>query len=119
MDGLLIPAMIERIATRKDRTVSITIGTQELTPARAGELLGVANKLVCVYISSKETISQKEMDQVDKINPEFPGKSQSQRIRAVLFVAWEKRSENFADFDSYYKYYTEAFIDSIKSKIDP
>jgi hypothetical protein len=118
MDGLLISAQIERVSTRKDRTVSVTLGSQELTPSKAGELMSLANKLVCVYISPKETLTQRELDQVDAINPEFPGKSQSQRIRAVLFVAWEKKPEGYAEFDGYYKFRTEAFIDKIKSEID-
>lgn len=119
MDGLMIAAQIERVSTRKDRTVSVTIGSQELSPSKAGELLAMANKLVCVYISPKETLTQKELDQVDQLNPEFPGKSQSQRIRAVLFVLWEKKSEGFKDFDSFYRFHTEAIIDNFKSKIDP
>lgn len=113
----MMAAQIERVSTRKDRTVSITLGSQELSPAKAGELLGFANKLVCVYISPKETITQRELDQTDAINPEFPGKSQSQRLRAVLFVLWEKQSEGFKDFNSFYQFKTEAIIDKIKSEI--
>ena len=119
MDGLILAAQIERVATRKDHTVSVSLGLQEMTPAKAGELMTFGSKLVCVYISPKETITQKELDQIDQLKPEFPGKSQSQRIRAVLFVAWEKKPDGFKEFDGYYKFHTEAFIDLIKSKIDP
>lgn len=119
MEGLLLSCQIERVATRKDRTVSVTLGSQEMSPAKAGELVSLANKIVCVYISPKETIKQSELDQVDQINPEFPGKTQSQRIRAVLFVLWEKKPENFKDFDSFYKFKTEAIIDHYKTLIDP
>lgn len=114
----MIAATIERVSTRKDRTVSVTIGSQELTPSKAGELLSMANKLVCVYISPKETMKQAEIDQVDQMDPEFPGRSQSQRIRNVLFVLWEKKSEGFKDFDSFYRFKTEAIIDNFKSQID-
>lgn len=88
-----------------------------MAPAKAGELLGFANQLVAVYISPKETVSQKELDQVDALDPEFGGKSQSQRLRGVLFVLWEKVPEGFKDFDSFYKHHTERIIDHIKSKI--
>lgn len=117
MNGLLLAAQIERVSTRKDRTVSITLGCQELTPARAGELMTFANQVVAVYISPKETISQKEVDQVDAVNPEFPGKSQSQRLRNVLFVLWQHAPENYKDFDVFYKHHTELIIDNIKSKL--
>ena len=35
---ILLPAQIESITTRKDKTVKITIGTQELTPADAAKI---------------------------------------------------------------------------------
>lgn len=105
------------MATRKDRTVAVTIGTQELSPSNAGQLVGYANQLVCVYISPKETVSQKEIDQVDQIDPEFGGKTQSQRLRNVLFVLWTKAPEDFKDFDSFYAHYTEKMIEHFKTKI--
>lgn len=117
MNGLLLSAQVERVATRKDRTVSVTIGTQELSPSAAGQLFELGNKLVCVYLSPKETINQKEIDQVDQINPEFPGKSQSQRLRNTLFVLWGKVPEGYTDFDAFYRFKTEAIIDHLKSKI--
>ena len=41
---ILLPAQIESIASRKDKTVRITIGTQELTPAQAAELFQLNQK---------------------------------------------------------------------------
>lgn len=119
MNGVILSAQIERVSTRKDRTVSVTLGSQELTPGKAGELLAFANQIVCVYISPKETMTQKEIDQVDQLDPEFGGKTQSQRLRGVLFVMWEKRPEGYKDFDSFYKHHTEVIIEHLKKKIDP
>lgn len=118
MDGLLIPAMVEGVSTRKDHTVKVVIATQELSPSRAGELLGFANKLVCVYISPKETISQKEKDQVDQLNPEFGNKTQSQRMRNVLYKLFEQKPEGFATFDTFYHHKTELIIDHLKTKLE-
>lgn len=117
MNGLIIAAQVESVSTRRDRTVKIVIGSQELSPANAGELMGLANKLVAVYISPKETLTQAELNQVDAIDPEFPGKSQSQRLRAVLFVLWQHAPEGYKDFDVFYKFQTEKIIDNIKSKL--
>jgi hypothetical protein len=44
-------------------------------------------------------------------------KSKSQRLRAVLFVAWKSKDEGFADFENYYASKLELFIDHVKSKI--
>jgi len=116
MNGLLISTYVENITTRKDKSVKITLGTQELSPGKAGELFTPLNNLAVTYISPKE-ISQKEIDQVDKIDPEFEGKTQSQRIRSVLFKLFSQNSEGFKDFDTFYKNKTEKYIDHLKAKI--
>jgi hypothetical protein len=116
MKGIMLPAMIENITTRKDRTVKITIGTQELSQGNAGEIFTLLNNIAVVYISPKE-IDQKEIDQVDKLDPEFEGKTQSQRIRSVLFKLFSQDAEGFKDFDAYYKNKTEKYIDHLKNKI--
>lgn len=117
MNGLLLAATVENITTRKDHTVKLTLGTQELSPGKAGDLFNLMNKTAVIYISPKE-VSQNEIDQVDQIDPEFGGKTQSQRIRNVLYLLFEKNKEGFKDFDSYYKSKTEKYIEHLKSKID-
>lgn len=118
MNGILLSSYIESISTRKDRSIKLVLGTQELSNKNAAELFGLQNKIVACYISPKETIDQKEMDQVDKLDPEFQGKTQSQRIRNTLFVLWQSKSEGYKDFDSFYKAKTEMYIEHLKSKID-
>lgn len=116
MNGLLLSTYIENITTRKDKSVKITLGTQEISQGKAGELFALLNNLAVTYISPKE-ISQKEIDQVDKIDPEFGGKTQSQRIRNVLFKLWEQNNEGFKEFDQYYRSKTELYIEHLKTKI--
>jgi len=116
MKGILLPAIIEAIQSRKDNTLKIVLGTNELSPANAGSLFGLHNKLATVYISPSE-IDQKEIDQVDKLDPELQGKTQGQRLRGVLYILFEQDHEGFNDFDSYYKHRTEKIIEHLKTKI--
>jgi hypothetical protein len=116
MNGILLPATIENITTRKDKTVKLTFGTQELSPAKAGELFDLLNSFSVVYISPK-TIGQNELDQVDKLDPEFEGKTQSQRIRGVLFKLFQQDAEGHKDFDAFYRNKTEKYIEHLKGKI--
>jgi hypothetical protein len=116
MNGIILPAYIENITTRKDKTVKITIGSQELSQGKAGELFTLLNNLAVVYISPKE-IDQKEIDQVDKLDPEMKGKTQSERIRGVLYILFTQDHEGHKDFDSFYKNKTEMYIEHLKSKI--
>lgn len=117
MNGLLISTQVENITTRKDKTVKITLGTDELSPSKAGELFTLLNQVTATYICPK-TISQNEIDQVDKLDPEFEGKTQSQRIRAVLFKLFQQEPEGFKDFDMYYRNKTEKYIEHLKTKLN-
>lgn len=116
MNGLLLSVQVESVSTRKDRTLKIVLGTQELSPSKAGELMGLMNKIAVTYISMKD-INQSEIDQVDKLDPEFGGKTQSQRMRNVLYKTFEHNSEGFKDFNSYYQAKTEQIIDHLKTKL--
>lgn len=116
MKGILLAAQIEGISTRKDRTIKIIIGTQELSPSKGGELLSLSDKIVSIYIN-EATIDQKELEQVDAIDPEFTGKTQSQRLRNVLFLNWQNESKGYKDFNAYYQSETENIINHFKLKL--
>lgn len=118
MEGILLSTYIENITTRKDKSVKLTLGTPELSPEKAGQLFQLSNALVATYLCSKG-IDKQEMDLVDKADIEMQGKSQSQRLRNVLFLNFKQNAEGFKDFDSYYKNKTEAIIEHYKAKLQP
>jgi hypothetical protein len=117
MQGTLLSCQISGIRSLKDGSISVTLETQELSPGKAGELFSLRNKLAAVYISPKEVIEQKVLDQVDAVDPEFQGKSQSQRLRNVYYKLFEQDHEGYKDFSSYYKVKTEAIITELKNNI--
>lgn len=116
MKGQLLAGIVENITTRKDRSVKVIFGTQELSPLQVGQLFQFMNQLVTVYLSPS-TIDNREIEQVDKIDPELNTKSQSQRIRNVLYLLHQQDPEGFQDFDSFYKAKTEMYIEHLKSKL--
>lgn len=116
MKGQLIAAIVENITTRKDRSVKLTFGTQELNPVEAGQLFQYMNQLVTVYLCPA-SIDNREIEQIDKLEPELNSKSQSQRIRAVLYLLHQQNNEGFKTFEEYYRSKTEKFIDHLKSKL--
>lgn len=117
MNGTLLACQVETIQTRRDGSIKIVLGTQEVSPSKGAELLGIMNKLAAVYISPKETISDVELKQVDAVDSDYEGKTQSQRIRSILYVLFTQGNDGFKTFDDYYKNKTEKFIDHLKSKI--
>lgn len=116
MKGQLLAAMVESINTRKDKSVKLILGTQELAPLEAGQLFQYMNQLVSVYLCPS-SIDNRELEQIDKVEPELNNKSQSQRIRAVLYLCHQQNSEGFKTFDEYYKAKTEKYIEHLKSKL--
>lgn len=116
MKGIILACIIDKITTLKDRSVKITLDTQELSPSKAGEIFTLMNSLATVYISPSE-ITSREMAQVDSIEPEMPGKSPSQRMRNVLFILWKQDNQGFKEFDSFYKERMETYIQELKNNI--
>ena len=115
--GILLAATVEGVQTRKDHTLSIRLGTQELSPDEGGRLLAMSGKLSAVYICEKESVPQDVLDQVDTVDVDAPGKTQSQRLRSVLYILFEQDKEGFKTFDEYYHAKTEAWITKLKTKI--
>jgi len=115
--GITLACIVENISTRKDNSVKIVLGTQELSNGNAAELFGLINRLAAIYISPKDSISQNEIDKVDSVDVEFETKSQSQRIRQVLFKLFSQDAEGHSNFDQYYHAKTEAIIKHLKNKI--
>ena len=116
--GLLWAAIVENVSTRRDGTLKITFGCQEMSSGKSGELVSMQNKVVALYISSKETIPQSVLDQVDQADIDLPGKTKSQRQRNVLYRIWELDKEGHKTFESYYAAKMEAHISELKQHLE-
>ena len=115
---IVVAATIEAIATRKDTTLKIVLGTQELSPEKAGELFHLQNKLAYVAIK-EENFTNEEEDlikdlRVDEINTKSPSK----RLRAVMYLNWKQDPEGHAEFSGYYLHHMENLINKYKSNLD-
>lgn len=118
---IILKSQVEAIASRKDNTLKITLGTQELSPKDCGEMFGLMNKLCTVGIAANDLEKEDiETLQSAKLNIEdVPnGKSPSQRLRGVLFVYWQQHETGFTDFNQFYADYMEKKINQIKSKLE-
>lgn len=115
---MLLAAIVENVSTRRDGTLKITLGCQELSSSKSGELVSMQNKTIGIYLSVKESVPQKVMDMVDAVDVDMPGKTKSQRQRAVLYRIWELQREGHKTFESYYAQKMEEHINSLKSVLD-
>ncbi len=115
---LTIAAQIEGIATRKDRTILIRLGTQELSPGNAAELLGMGSALCYVAIKT-EDFGVEELEKLEAYESEMgkPGKTLSKRLRDVLFRYWEEDQQGYTDFPAFYLAKMEKIIGHYKAKL--
>lgn len=117
MSGILFAAQVESLRSRKDKTISITLGTQELNPEKAGELFATNGHVVACYLSVKEHISEVEKQDIDSIEPTPQGKTPSQRMRNVLYRMWEQDNEGYTDKNLHYLYWMDKIIEGLKLKL--
>ena len=118
--GIAIHSTIESVQTRKDKTLKITIGSQELDGKQMAELMSLNQTLAICYISEK-SISNEEKQAIDNVTVEAPkdfGKSPSQRMRNVMYKVWETTPTGVDNFDNYYDQQMERVIEHYKEKIE-
>jgi len=75
---------------------------------------------VLYFRPGDESMSDEEVDVLDSVDVDVydKPKTQSQRIRNVLYKMYESNDEGFEDFKKFYQHYTEKIISHLKTKID-
>ncbi len=108
-------AIIDGVSKKKDGTLSIKLGTQELGPEETSKIFEMGNRQVWIGIA--ETAITK-LDIPEEMT-EFPNdKSLSERLRGVLYVYWNEKTDKTQSFDEFRKVYMEKIIGNIKDKLD-
>ena len=78
---ILLPAQIEGIQSRKDKTIKLTIGTQELSPNQAADLFQL-NQQFCYFAIKVETFQKDEIEDLNSLKADLEtNKTPSQRDR--------------------------------------
>lgn len=115
---LLLNGTLENISTRQDGTIKFTFGTQELDSSQAGSLFQMRNKYTkCLLSDSNISPLEDKMIDEEVMKDGRKIKTQSQRLRAVLYRVWETTTQ-IEDFDTWYKAETERVIEHYKKKLD-
>lgn len=113
---IILKGIIEGVASRKDKTLRITFGTQELKDG--SQLFSLQNEMVNIGINRLD-ISEEDIDLIaaNKFGIEdVPNKkSQSKRLRDVIYVLGKQHGE--ADSEAFYKRKMEQIIEFYKSKL--
>ncbi len=118
MQGVLVCCEIGSVKSLVDGSVSISLITPEISGGKVGELFDLRKKIAYVYISARQ-VENNEKAMVDGLNPELKGKSPGQRLRNVLYVAFQQDPEGYKDSESYYVAKMENIISHYKSELNP
>ena len=108
-------AQVDKVVAKKDRTLSVVLGTQEMSAESASEVLQLMNQQIWVGMSETKI----ESLEIPEFIPEFKGeKSHSQRLKEVLYLLWRDKSDQSKTSDQFYRDYVEKVIVSVKDKLD-
>lgn len=117
MAKLIFDCTLEGISTRADKTIKVTLGTQEMDSKQAMALFEMRSKFIKVLFSDT-AIEQKEVDAVNSLELKDTSntKSKSQRLRNTLYIQWQQLG-SIGTFDGFYAGQMESLIELVKSKL--
>jgi len=116
---LILPAQLESFRSLKDRTLKLTFETGEITPEQAAGINESLQKFGFVAFKDNPFKTQ-EKELLENLEADYDDgkKSDSQRLRAVLYRLWEKEPEGYDDFNLYKKFKMEKIINHYKKLLD-
>ena len=112
---ILLSSQVESIASRKDKTIKLTLATQELSPKDAANLFQL-NQQFCYLAIKEEPFSKEEQDVIENLKADPDTfKTPSQRLRGILYKNYEQDNEGYKDFNLFYRFKMEKVISHYKS----
>lgn len=105
--------IITSLRSRKDGSLGFSAETPELSSSEKVAWLDLQGKNTIALFSPLD----EPEDEVVEVSKEVNQKTQSQRIRATLFILWKQEGEP-ATFRDYYNEKTDKYIEYLKGMID-
>lgn len=98
---LQFSAQIDSAKANNDRTLSLKLDTQELSPDDTSQIFEMFQKQIWCALA-ETAITKEDLNIPENIDP-LDQKSPSQRLRDRMFVYWKAKYPTEKDFDSFYK----------------
>lgn len=112
MKKIQIPINITGVRFLKDKSLSFTSTTPELSPEETTNFIEICH----INLSATFTPTDFPIHDEVIVNKDLETKSQAQRIRSVLYILWKQDSEE-KDFETFYRDKTEKYIEALKTRI--
>lgn len=106
-----LPAIIKKIGTLADKTLRVTVDTNEATTDQMAELFNHLDKFGWFVFGENVAIEDVPTENA----PEFKNdKSPSKRLRDCLFIYWKENTNQAKPFDDYWRDWVNKKCESIK-----
>lgn len=119
MEGLLqIAAQLTKATTMAHRSLRLVFDSQEaLSDEQIARLVSLHDKVghLC-FLPEERKIGTLDVLALPPLQFEKDEKSQSQRLRGVLYILWQQKGEEGAFID-FYQRSMEKIIDSVKERL--
>jgi len=109
-----VPAQVMGMSPRADRSWKLTFETRELG---GDEVALLANNFQGEGWLLFKPNGQVSMDEVPESTADSGTKSQSQRLRDVIYILY-KQAGSTVDFETYYRTALERLIEHVKTKLE-
>lgn len=115
---LTIPAIYQGSRDLSDKSKKLVFQTNEVTPKQAAELQVMVQQF-CYLAIKPEPFLKEQIELINDLKTDYEdtGKTPAQRLRGALYRLWQQSSEGYNDFNLFYQYKIEGFINHIKSKL--
>ena len=101
---------------RKDKSITLRFETGEKTPQDIMGIHSMLDTFGYLLFKGEEQLTKEEIAEIDDLDTDLYDnpKTQSQRIRGVIFRRHENDDEGYPEFKDYYKYKTDQIIEYLK-----
>lgn len=114
--AIIRSVILEGATRKKDKSVSLRFTTSlEQSSEEFMEMDKVLDSHGILYFSDRDNLTQREIDEIEKVDIEIEGKTKSQRLRNVLYVY--NSQKNNIDFKEFYSNEMERLIQAYKDKL--
>lgn len=113
MKAIKTQIIINSIRSRRDGSLGFSAETPELTSEEKVAFMNLQGQSLNALFEPTEYPIVDEIE----IDRDVDNKTQSQRIRSVLFLIWKQQGEH-GDFRDFYHAKTEKYINYLKEKLE-
>ena len=116
MRKLLTSGQLSGYRPRRDKSLSITFITGEKSPGEVMDIHSMLDDFGYLLFKSEEKLTKEEIAELDNLDTDLYDnpKTQSQRIRGVIFKRHQENNEGYPKWPDYYKYKTDQIIETLK-----